>query len=466
VPIYPTAMPKSIAQIVEHSEARAALVGDENSWETATTLFSRPLVDISMPPIANKSAVKTAVRWQDLTDTGTPALGFPQRDKNHLATIIYTSGTTGNPKGVMHSFANFSNAALGLMSIRSHDNGERILSYLPLAHAAERIGAEVLSLYTGCRVYFVYSLETFIDDLKRARPTVFFGVPRIWLKFQERIFQQSSKRTINFLLKTPIISGFVQRKIRIALGLDQARRFVSGASPISTSLLHWYSSIGIHIREGYGMTENLAYSHFSTETSFKIGAVGKTTPGVSAKISDEGEVLVKSPATMLGYYKDVAATQAAMTADGYLRTGDKGHIDSDGFLKITGRIKECFKTTKGKYITPAPIEALVMQYTEIDNVCVLGTGLPQPIALIVLSELGRQLTANKLIDLLAEMKSTINLQLDSHEHLQCLVVLPAVWSIESGELTPTLKVKRTVIEDKYSDSYQKWHDAKRDVIVL
>jgi long-subunit acyl-CoA synthetase (AMP-forming) len=366
----------------------------------------------------------------------------------------------------MHSFGNFSHAALGLMSIREPEKGERILSYLPLAHAAERMGTEILSFYTGCQVYFVYSLDTFIEDLRRARPTAFFGVPRIWLKFQEQIFQQSSKRKINLLLKTPIISRVVQRKIRVALGLDQATRFVSGASPISTALLQWYSSVGIHIREGYGMTENLAYSHFSTETSFKIGAVGKTTPGVSAKIGEEGEVLVKSPATMLGYYKDTAATQAAITADGYLRTGDKGQIDSDGFLKITGRIKECFKTTKGKYIAPAPIEALVMQYNEIDNVCVMGTGLPQPIALIVLSELGRLLPMQQLVELLAGMKLTMNSQLDAHERLQCFVVLPAIWSIESGELTPTLKVKRSVIEDKYSDRYQQWHDANQDVIVL
>ena len=233
--------------------------------------------------------------WDQIMNQCQPLSGNPVRPLDDLATIIYTSGTTGMPKGVMHSFRTM--ATVGQLTGELYATGpkDRMLSYLPLAHVAERVAVQVNQLYHGFTVYFSDSLDTFADDLRRARPTLFFAVPRIWTKLQQRVLEQVPEKKLERMLKLPIVSHFIRRKLTRALGMDSVRIGISGAAPLSTSLMAWYGRLNIEILEGYAMSENFAYSHSTRLGESKIGYVGSASPGVTCKLSESGEVLVKSP---------------------------------------------------------------------------------------------------------------------------------------------------------------------------
>ena len=345
---------------------------------------------------------------------------------------------------------------------------DRVLSYLPLCHVAERMFVELASIYSGQTVFFAESLETFLDDLKRARPTVIFGVPRIWTKFQMGVYSKMSAARLDFLLKLPLIGRLVGNKVLAGLGLDAVRYALSGAAPVPEALLNWYKRLGLEVLEVYGMTENCGYSHVGRPGKFKQGWIGQNSPGVEVRIAEDGEVQVRSGATMQGYYKDPQKTAETITADGFLRTGDKGEQDAEGNLRLTGRIKEIFKTSKGKYVAPAPIENRLAVHSRIEQVCVVGDGMAQPLALCVLSEVGRQEIANgsrgDLENSLKSLLEQVNLDLDKHERLQRLVLVKDVWAVDNGFLTPTLKIKRTVVEGTYGPHFADWVERGETVL--
>jgi long-subunit acyl-CoA synthetase (AMP-forming) len=240
--------------------------------------------------------------------------------------------------------------------------------------------------------------------------------------------------------------------VRNELGLGSCRLWASGSAPLAPATILWFNKIGINISEGWGMTENCAYGTSSVPFRLdKVGSIGKAYNGVDIRIAEDGEIQVKSPCNMIGYYKEQEKTSGVFTNDGYLRTGDKGEVDADGYVRITGRLKDIFKTEKGKYVAPAPIEAKIMENSIVEQVCVTGTNLPQPIALLVLSEdaLKQEKTINEQ-SLYATLE-TVNATLESHQKLDRIVVFRDEWSIENDLLTPTLKVKRHVIEDKFKE---------------
>jgi long-subunit acyl-CoA synthetase (AMP-forming) len=252
------------------------------------------------------------------------------------------------------------------------------------------------------------------------------------------------------LLSIPFVGKKVARKIRNEMGLGSARLWASGSAPLAPATIEWFLSIGVEISEGWGMTENSAYGTSSVPfRADKIGCIGKAYDGVDVRIADDGEIQVSSPCNMIGYYKEPEKTAGVFTNDGYLRTGDKGVIDNEGFVKITGRLKDIFKTEKGKYVTPAPIEAKLMENPIIEQVCVTGTNLPQPIALLVLSEEARAHNKTVIEQSLQVTLDDVNSGLESHQKLDRVVVFMEEWSIENDLLTPTLKVKRHVIEEKF-----------------
>ena len=253
----------------------------------------------------------------------------------------------------MHGFGNFAWALdTGIKRIPMSAE-DRMLSYLPLAHVVERVLVEHGWLRTGMRVYFAESLDTFTADVQRARPTIFFSVPRLWVKFQHGVHHKMPAAKLDRLLSIPIIGGLVRRKILKALGLDQCQFAAGGAAPMPVALLAWYRKLGLPVNEGYGMTENLALSHLTLPGRNQEGTVGPAYDGVEARIDPQtGEIQMRSSAMMLGYYREPELTREAFTADGWLRTGDKGQIDAEGRLKITGRVKDLFKTSKGKYVAP------------------------------------------------------------------------------------------------------------------
>jgi len=463
VPLYPILSASSIQKILEHSEAKVLFVGKLDGWEAMSAGVPDDIRTIAMP-LAPSSAVTTE-RWTDIIAKTPPMRESPVPESANVATIIYTSGTTGMPKGVMHSFATLATVGTLTGKLYGTNQSDRMLSYLPLAHVAERAAVQINQLYQEFTVYFSGSLETFADDLRRAQPTLFFAVPRIWMKLQQRVLEQIPAKKLDRLLKLPIISGIVRRKLTKALGMNKVRIGVSGAAPLSTSLMSWYQSLGITILEGYAMSENFAYSHSTQLGEAKIGYVGNANPFVDCKLSAEGEILIKSPTNMLGYYLQPELSAETIDADGYLHTGDKGSIDQNGRLKITGRFKEIFKTSKGKYVAPAPIEDLLLRNTALEQVCVTGADLPQPIALATLSESAVKQSSDgafkaELLQSLAELIKDTNSKLDKHENISTLVLFNELWSVDNNFMTPTLKVKRAQLEEAHQNKFTAWSDSK------
>lgn len=465
VPLYPTLTAESVRQILEHSEARAIFVGKLDEPNGMLPGIPGGVLRFRCA----LSAPSEDISWEQIVRTTPPLPGTPQRAADELATIIYTSGTTGMPKGVMISFGSFAAAAEPLVELYGVHAEDRMLSYLPLSHVAERWCVEAASLRAGFRLFFAESLDTFLDDLRRAHPTMFISVPRLWVKFRQGVLERIPERRLDMLLRLPLLGRVLGRAILRSLALDQVRFAGSGAAPLPVSVLEWYRRLGLELLEGYGMTENFGFSHSSRPGRARVGYVGEPWPGVECRIDDNGEVLVRSPSTMMGYFKDPERTREALTEDGFLRTGDLGEIDEMGRLRITGRAKELFKTAKGKYVAPAPIENRLSADPAIEAVCVMGAGQAQPCAVAMLSEAlrtqapdadGRQALEQRFTRLL----EATNAALDPHERLAFIALTAENWSVEDGALTPTLKIKRNVLEDRYGRRLDAWYASRRPVV--
>lgn len=466
VALYPTLTRDTVGFILAHANAKLLFVGNPESWDTQKEGVPKGIPCISFPD----SPATDVMRWNDIVGGHAPQRENHMRPTTEPAVILYTSGSTGKPKGVVHSLGTISCAAAGLAQVMKLQQ-ERFISYLPLAHAFERAAVEAMSMWLGAEVFFVDSLETFLSDLQRAKPTLFHSVPRLWLKFQQGVFQKMPPEKLAFLLKIPIVNRLLRRKVLSGLGLGEARLAVSGSAPIPPELIDWYRALGLELLEGYAMTENFAYSHLALPSRTRAGYVGEPLPGVECKLSPQGEVLVKSPATMLGYHQDPELTRDSFTEDGFLKTGDRGEIDEANRLRLTGRVKELFKTSKGKYVAPAPIENLLNADNHVEQSCVTGLGLPQPFGLIVLAEVLRPRTGDPSVrgtidTSLRHLLARVNQVLDDHEKLEFLVVVDEAWKISNGMLTPTLKIRREFIEARYSPDYERWYEKRQPVIWL
>ncbi|MCM8744289.1 AMP-binding protein [Pseudomonas koreensis] len=452
VPLYPNLTADSVNQVLTHSESVLAFIGKLDDWPGMSKGIPPGLATISLPL---HPPGEFDFSWDDLQKSS-PIQDDPRPAGEQLATIIYTSGTTGLPKGVMHSFANLGFATTHGTQLFGLNENDRLLSYLPLCHVAERMFVELASIYTGQTVFFAESLDTFITDLQRARPTAMFGVPRIWTKFQMGVYGKIPAKRLDFLLGLPWIGKRVGHKVLAGLGLDALRVALSGAAPVPQTLLSWYQKLGLDVLEVYGMTESCGYSHICLPGQYKQGWIGKPCPEVEVRIDESGEVQVRSQANMLGYFKEPQKTAETLTEDGFLRTGDKGEQDAEGRLRLTGRLKEIFKTSKGKYVAPAPIENRLAVHSRIEQVCVVGDGLSAPLGLCVLSTVNQDEGRASLHSSLEKLLEEVNAVLDKHERLRRLVVVKDSWAVENGFLTPTLKIKRNVIEDTYGARFEEW----------
>lgn len=471
VPLYPAFSADSVRFALQHSEAKLLLLGkldgvNDNWANIREALPPLPLIGLPLSPRSD------IAQWDDIVARHAPLAHLHAPAADELASIIYTSGTTGVPKGVMLSQRCFTAAMLAMRRSGVWDTrpDARGFSYLPLAHAAERAAVEFASIAFGYRVFFADSLASFAADLRRARPTIFFSVPRLWTKFHLGVNAKMSPMLQNVLFRLPLVGKYVRQKILREMGLDRVHLAFTASAPLSDGLMRWYRRLGLQLLDVYGMTENFAISHSNLPQCRRPGSVGRPQVGVAARIAANGEIEVSSPAQMLGYYKEPELSAQQMTADGYFRTGDCGEIDADGFLTISGRVKDIFKTLKGEYVAPAPLERQLAEHPCLEAVCVAGAGMPMPFGLLMLSADARAALAQggsqreRLTQEFVALRDRVNVAAAAHERLQFLVVVKDPWTTENTLLTPTLKIRRRAIEQHYTVPAQAWAASGQPII--
>ncbi len=455
VPVFPTAGADTIKYCLMHSESKVLIGGKLDDAKATQQVINElgGLISIALP---YDTAPECQYQYTELINNAVPSEERPQHYDDKLMSLVYTSGTSGLPKGAMLTYGAFSWSAQQLINHIGIEPNDRLFSYLPLAHITERVYIFGSSIMGGVPTAFPESLDTFIEDVKMHRPTLFISVPRLWTLFQQRIQDKLPQKALNIILKIPFVSSLIKKKLAVGLGLDQARVLGCGSAPVSPALLEWYHSVGLNITEAWGMTESFAYSTLNYPfRADKIGSVGNAGPGIELKIADDSEIMVRGKGLFSGYYKNDTATQESFDSQGWLHTGDIGAIDSDGYLTIQGRKKDTFKTAKGKFVSPVPIEKKLAEYARVEMMCLIGLGLPGPILLVVPHDFPHfdkqryERSTSKVIE-------RMNQDLASHEQIKGVLMIKEPWSIENGILTPTLKIKRHVLEQKYHEIGHNW----------
>ncbi|NVK22957.1 MAG: AMP-binding protein [Kangiellaceae bacterium] len=457
VPIYPTAGKDTISTILEHSETQLAFIGKLWDWPA-----KKDAVPEAMKKIGFYHQHDGIDDWDAILAKQEPMQESPEPSLDDLATIVYTSGTTGMPKGVMIDYRALANGAAAAVEYVGLER-EHFFSYLPLAHCAERELAEIISIHTGSVISFTESLDTFQENVVSVRPTIFFGVPRIWLKFQQAIENKVGKAKLALLLKLPVISSIIKKKILTGLGLDNVKIALSGAAALPEGTINFFDKLGLEICEAYGLTETMAFSHANIPGARKKGTIGVAMPSAEVKISEQGEILLRSPCLMKGYYKEPLKTKETINEDGFLLTGDQGEIDNDGFMRITGRVKDLFKTSKGKYVSPIPIEAMLEPELGVEHLCVVGNGLPAPVVLA--SVYGKEFSDKASYTTEAEgLLLKINNVIEKHERLDKIIFVNDEWNTDNGMITPTLKIRRQQIEKYYEELIEKARKSPQKIV--
>ncbi len=468
VPFYANLTAGQLEEVMIKSDTQLLFVGKLDEWDKKRDGVPNDVAIVRFPHYEGNALINDGFDWDTLIAGHEPMTGNPVPDLEDLWTILFTSGTTGTPKGVMHTHKNAALIARNEILNNALDTFSaprtRLFSFLPLNHIAERTAIELGALMSGGSISFAESLDTFAHNLQDTQPTFFFAVPRIWTKFQLGVLSKMSQKKLDRLLSIPIVSGMVKRKIRKTLGLSQARALLTGASITPESLKQWYRKLSLNLREVYGMTENGGGFTLMPKDQHKPNTVGRPMANSEGKIDpDTGEILMKMPWMMKGYYKDPELTSQTLR-DGWLHTGDKGKMDEEGFISIVGRVKDAFKTSKGKFIVPTTIEDHFSHNDHIEQVCVAGLGIPQPVALVCLSDIGLKEDREKVTQELESELKRINSLLHNHERLSTIVIAREPWSDANELLTPTLKIRRGAIHDRYGQYLERWHEDKAAII--
>lgn len=468
VQVYPSLNAETLRYILEHCEARCLLLGQVDDWSSMKSGVPDGLPLIHFPGAPVEQLQQNYLSWKNILDCTDASHVKSSIRPEDLARIIYTSGSTGKPKGVMIPFSALCAARNILRDIGGADERDRLISYLPFAHAFECNIIHNSSVNLGCEVFFSEGVATFGEDLRRARPTIFHSVPRLWIKFQQAIQQKIPASVMREMLEDPDTAEDFRNNVLGQIGIDCTRVALGGSAPLADSVIHWYRDLGLELLEGYGMSEDFAYSHLSRVGEVRVGYVGSPLPGVQSRLSASGEVEVNSPAKMAGYYKNAAATAESFTADGWFKTGDLGEFDDRGRLRLKGRVKEIFKTSKGKYVAPAPIESAI-SHPLVENLCVVGEGQPSPCVLVVpgseaIEALGENFDRTHFEKELLAVIDNVNATLDPHQQLAFVVLVAEPWGIANNLLTPTLKLKRNEIEARYAAKLDDWYRLDRRLI--
>lgn len=470
VPFFPSLNGKELAYIMDYGDVDALFIGKIETWDQIKDDLPEGMPLIKFPHYDGCSNVTKGHEWFDFIDSHEPMQNPNKPKLSDLWTIIFTSGTTGNAKGVMLTYQAIDgikvvlddpNNPLGI----KHDGNNDFISYLPLNHIFERVVIEWCSFRYGGTISFVESLDTFAKNLKAVQPHVFAAAPRVWTKLQLGLLTKFPQKKLDKLLKIPLLSSLLKKLIKKGLGFSKARIVVSGSAPMPVELIEWFRKVGVYITNGYGMTENCAICSSVDGRDFeKLHTVGQPQKGVKLKIDEEtGEILMKGPFIMKGYYKNEELTNTTLRG-GWLHTGDKGFLDEDNYLHITGRVADSFKTSKGEYIEPLTLEQYFVNINEIEEVCVVGLGIAQPLCLIQLSEIGKNTSREVISKMLTDRLSEVNSDLVNYKKISTLIIVKDEWTQQNGIVGPTQKLKRGAIEDKYSKDYLNWHNFNEEVI--
>lgn len=494
VPIYPTITAEDYSYIINHSESKYCFVSDVVVYEKIKSIQNECP---NLKEIYCFDTIKGCKHWSAVLELGKDAahqskvLAIKESvNPQDLATIIYTSGTTGTPKGVMLSHNNIVSNVIAAQKRLPLDKGKAVaLSFLPLCHIYERMLMYLYQL-SATEVHFAESLETIGENLNEVNPDVMTAVPRLLEKLYDKIYGKGQtltgikkklfnwavnvgldyepygKNGVGYSIKLFIARALIFKKWKSALG-GNLKLIASGSAALQPRLARVFTAAGLTVVEGYGLTETSPVISVNDmrDGKFRVGSVGQVVENVKVKIADDGEILCKGPNIMMGYYKNQKLTDEVIK-DGYFHTGDIGHIDDDGFLKITDRKKEMFKTSGGKYVAPQVIENIVKQSTLIDQVMVVGESQKYPAALIQLNFdavnewLGQTDIPLNYTEMLANEKVLNKIKKDidqanenfaQWEKIKKFKLTPEIWSVESGHLTPTMKLKRKIIKSKYQD---------------
>ena len=468
VPYYASLPKDQLKEVIELSDIKALFVGRLDKWGDRHEALSEQLHVIRFPHYDGDPDVNVGDSWDDLLASN-PVLQdnfAPNLDSNW--TIKFTSGTTGTPKGVMHTHKNpvlmvhneRESNWIGLFNIRE----KRFFSFLPLNHVGERMAVEVPAIILGGSISFAQNLASFANNIKDTQPSMLFAVPRIWTKFYQGVTAQIPEKKLDFYLKIPIVSGFVKKKLRTAMGLRDIEIAATGAAITPAFIKNFFAKLDIHLVEAYGMTETCGSITNTPDANSPSDSVGKAIPGAEIRIDEKtDEIMMRTPYMMAGYYNKPDKTAEVLT-DGWLHSGDCGEIDEQGFLRVTGRVKDAFKTSKGSFVTPNPLEEVISENEFVEQVCVVGLGIAQPIALINLGEAAKGHSKTEIADSLVNTVNKLNATRAKFEHVSTLVIHNETWSDQNGFLTPTLKVKRTELDKAFGRQYLDWHEAPDNVI--
>ncbi len=468
VPYYASLPKDQLEEVIGLSDIKALFVGRLDKWGDRDQAIPADMPVIRFPHYQGDAEANVGENWADLVATKEPLIENYVPDLDSTWTIKFTSGTTGTPKGVMHTHRTPAlimqnereTGWVGLFNMDSH----KFFSFLPLNHVGERMAVEVPAITCGGSISFSENLATFPKNIQDTQPSLLFAVPRIWTKFYQGVTAQMPESRLNMLLKIPFVGNKVKRKLRAAMGLADIEIAATGAAITPAFIKEFFLRLDIQLVEAYGMTETCGSITNSPDLDSPSDSVGKAIPGAEVRIDDEsGEIMMSTPYMMAGYYKNPEKT-AEVLSDGWLHSGDVGEIDDKGFLRVTGRVKDAFKTSKGSFVTPNPLEEAIAANEFVEQVCVVGLGIPQPIALVNLGEAAQGHSETEIAESLVTTVKALNQTRAKFENISTLVVQKDAWTDQNGYLTPTLKVKRAELDKSFGQQYLEWHEANDNVI--
>ncbi|MCB1704528.1 MAG: AMP-binding protein [Halioglobus sp.] len=441
-----TTLPASTAEyIFELTEARVIIVGETSNWEQIVPVLPADILVVTLPGVEVEQPHQT---WDDLVRQHSGQSPAYRCQPDDMISLVFTSGTTGMPKGVIQTHNSNLIPIRRFTDVFGFPENPRYFSYLPLSHIAERQIVEFSSIVLGGEIFFNEALDKLARDLPRTRPHVFFGPPRIWEQLQQAVIEKFGGKDA-FAAALAEDKAGIGELVLAVLGLNEVEYCLTAAAPTPPALIHWWQDLGLTLMEGFGQTEAMGLILSSREQR-RIGSIGKPIGEVEYKITEEGELAIKAAGCTPGYYKQEDKT-AELIREGWLHTGDKARVDEDGFLYITGRVKDYFKTIQGKFVAPPPIESAFAENPHAEQQCLLGRGYSKTVMVAVLTAEAQNLPDPEVEASILGTISEINEQVEHHARIGAVILSREPWSIENEVLTPTLKIRRDKVEQRFGE---------------